>query len=56
MLETVRARLTLWYTGVLALVLALFACAAYFFLAYTLRQRTDETLVELAAGFRDFSQ
>ena len=49
--ETVRARLTLWYTGVLALVLALFACAAYFFLAYTLRQRADETLVELAAGF-----
>ena len=51
MLETVGARLTLWYTGVLALVLALFACATYFFLAYTLRQRTDETLVELAEGF-----
>ena len=32
MFETVRARLTWWYTGVLALVLLVFACAAYFFL------------------------
>ncbi len=51
MFETVRGRLTGWYTGVLALVLVLFAGAAYFFLSYTLRQRTDTTLTDLATVF-----
>jgi heavy metal sensor kinase len=51
MFNSVRARLTLWYTGVLALVLISFALAGYFFLSYTLNRRTDEALAEMANGF-----
>jgi two-component system OmpR family sensor kinase len=51
MFSSVRARLTLWYTGVLALVLIAFALAAYFFLSHTLDQRTDDALVETANAF-----
>jgi heavy metal sensor kinase len=48
MFSSVRARLTLWYTGVLALVLISFALAGYFFLSYTLNRRTDDALGEMA--------
>ena len=51
MFSSVRARLTLWYTGVLALVLISFALAGYFFLAYTLNRRTDDALAEVANAF-----
>lgn len=51
MLDSVRVRLTLWYTGVLALVLVAFALAAYFFLARTLDRRTDNSLKEMAHSF-----
>jgi heavy metal sensor kinase len=51
MFSSVRARLTLWYTCVLALVLIAFALAAYFFLSHTLDQRTDDALVEIANAF-----
>ena len=51
MFSSVRARLTLWYTGVLALVLILFSLAGYFFLSYTLNRRTDDALAEIANAF-----
>jgi two-component system OmpR family sensor kinase len=51
MFSSVRARLTLWYTGVLALVLITFALAGYFFLSYTLNRRTDDALGEMANAF-----
>jgi heavy metal sensor kinase len=53
MLDTVRARLTLWYTGVLALVLIVFALISYFFLARTLTQRTDDALAEMGRAFAE---
>jgi two-component system OmpR family sensor kinase len=43
-----RARLTLWYTGVLALVLVVFAAAAYAYLARAVRERTDQSLADAA--------
>ncbi|MEO8435728.1 MAG: ATP-binding protein [Pyrinomonadaceae bacterium] len=48
MTESVRARLTLWYTGVLGLVLITFAFLSYSYLARTTRQRTDRSLSEIA--------
>ena len=51
MFSSVRARLTLWYTGVLALVLISFALAGYFFLSYTLNRRTDDALGEMVNAF-----
>jgi hypothetical protein len=51
MFSSVRARLTLWYTGVLALVLISFALAGYLFLSFTLNRRTDDALGEMANAF-----
>src|SRR6266850_232931 len=51
MFSSVRARLTLWYTGMLALALVGFALAGYFFLSYTLNRRTDDALGEMANAF-----
>jgi heavy metal sensor kinase len=51
MFSSVRARLTLWYTGVLALILITFALAGYFFLSFTLNRRTDDALGEMADAF-----
>jgi two-component system, OmpR family, sensor kinase len=48
MLETMRAQLTLWYTGVLALVLVVFAFATYASLARAARTRTDQSLADTA--------
>src|ERR1700752_3851877 len=48
MLNSVRARLTLWYTCSLALVLLAFAIAAYSFLAHAISRRTDNSLLEMA--------
>jgi heavy metal sensor kinase len=53
MLDSVRARLTLWYTAILALVLIVFAVTAYFFLARILQQRTDDALAEMASAFSE---
>ncbi len=50
MLESMRARLTLWYTGVLALVLVTFAFATYAYLARAARARTDQSLADTAAS------
>ncbi|MDT5269598.1 MAG: hypothetical protein QOH49_1784 [Acidobacteriota bacterium] len=41
-----RSRLTLWYTCVLALVLVVFATAAYAYLARAVRERTDQSLAD----------
>ncbi len=54
MLDSVRTRLTLWYTGVLALVLILFAVSAYLFLARTLNSGTNDSLVKAADSFATF--
>jgi len=51
MLDSVRVRLTLWYTGVVALVLILLAVLTYFVYSRNIAQRTDANLVELADTF-----
>jgi heavy metal sensor kinase len=53
MLESVRARLTVWYTGVLALVLIVFALISYLFLSRTLTERTDDALAEMGRAFAE---
>jgi heavy metal sensor kinase len=50
---SIRLRLTLWYAGVLALLLTGFALASYFTIAYVISSRTDQTLAEIAGGFAD---
>jgi hypothetical protein len=45
MLESVRVRLTLWYTGVLALVLIVLSLSTYFILRRTTAQRVDSSLI-----------
>jgi two-component system, OmpR family, sensor kinase len=51
MLDSVRVRLTLWYTAVVAIVLILLAVLTYFLYARNIAQRTDSNLVELADSF-----
>ena len=51
MFNSVRIRLTLWYTAVLACVLAALALATYLILRNNLRHRTDSALTELADSF-----
>src|SRR5882762_7559576 len=46
MLESMRAKLTLWYTGILALVLTVFAASTYIYLVRATAQRTDDSLVD----------
>ncbi|HEX8071114.1 MAG TPA: heavy metal sensor histidine kinase [Pyrinomonadaceae bacterium] len=48
MLDSTRARLTLWYTGVLALALVVFAAVTYAYLARAARGRTDQSLADTA--------
>lgn len=48
MFDSLRFRLTLWYTGVLALVLIVFAGATYFYLARAARLRDDQSLSDTA--------
>ncbi|HST50798.1 MAG TPA: ATP-binding protein [Pyrinomonadaceae bacterium] len=48
MLDSTRARLTLWYTCVLALVLVVFAAATYAYLSRAARLRTDQSLADAA--------
>jgi heavy metal sensor kinase len=51
MLDSVRVRLTFWYTTVLALVLILVAAVTYFIYSRNSKQRTDSDLVELSDAF-----
>jgi hypothetical protein len=46
MFDSMRAQLTFWYTGVLALVLVIFAASMYLYLARAARERTDQSLVD----------
>ena len=45
---TLRARLTLWYTAVLAVVLILFGSLVYFALSYSLTTQIERTLIRTA--------
>ena len=51
MLDSVRVRLTVWYTLALALVLILLAVLTYVLYARNSSRRTDSNLVELADAF-----
>ena len=51
MVDSVRVRLTLWYTAVLALVLVALSLITYFIFWRSTVQRTDVSLVELSNAF-----
>src|SRR5882757_3354327 len=51
LLSSMRARLTFWYSGVLALVLLIFAISTYSYLARAARQRTDDSLSDTLSSF-----
>ena len=51
MFDTLRARLTLWYSVVLALLLLLFSLTSYFLFSRAANRRTDAELAELANSF-----
>ncbi|HET8654503.1 MAG TPA: HAMP domain-containing protein, partial [Longimicrobiaceae bacterium] len=51
MIESVRVRLALWHSGVLAVLLLAFAAGTYSYLARSGLQRTDELLREAARAF-----
>jgi two-component system OmpR family sensor kinase len=51
MLDSVRVRLTTWYTGVLLLVLAPLSVGGYWFVVRSMQQRTFDQLVESSKGF-----
>ena len=51
MLDSVRGRLTLWYSIVLGLVLVLLAVLTYFLYWHNTSQRTDSNITELADAF-----
>lgn len=51
MLDSIRVRLTLWYTFVLGLVLILLAGFTYFMYWRNVAQRTDSNITELADAF-----
>src|SRR5260370_7792446 len=51
MLDSIRVRLTLLYTGVLTRVLVVLALIAYFILWHSPLQRTDMNLSELSEAF-----
>ena len=49
--SSTKIRLTFWYSGVLALILTLFAAASYFLFAYALQSQIDQTLKEISEAF-----
>jgi len=49
--ESVRVRLTLWYTSVLVLVLVVLSCATYFILRRSTAQRVDNNIAEISEAF-----
>jgi two-component system, OmpR family, sensor kinase len=51
MLDSVRVRLTVWYTAVMACVLVVLAAAAYFVLRENSERRMDASIVEMAESF-----
>src|SRR5258705_7809785 len=51
MFHSVRARLTLWYTAILALVLIIFSAVSYVLLARAIRAENDASLANTAHEF-----
>src|SRR5438105_2059168 len=51
MLDSIRLRLTLWYTAVLALVIGILCPAAYFIFWRNAVNRPDAKLAQLATAF-----
>jgi two-component system, OmpR family, sensor kinase len=51
MFHSVRARLTLWYTAILALVLMIFSSVSYVLLARAIRAENDASLADTAHEF-----
>ena len=51
MFHSVRSRLTLWYTAILALVLIIFSAVSYVLLARAIRAENDSSLAETAHEF-----
>lgn len=49
--HSVRLRLAAWHTGVLTVLLSVFAIGAYQYLARTTRQRVDQSLADMARVF-----
>lgn len=56
MFDSVRARLTFWYSGVLAITLIALSLVTYAVLARTTSQRTNASLAELAFALRSAIQ
>ncbi|MEP7086837.1 MAG: hypothetical protein ABI884_05840, partial [Gemmatimonadota bacterium] len=52
MIESVRVRLALWHTAVVAVLLLALSIAAYWFIAGMSGRRFDQYLEETAAAFR----
>ena len=52
MLGSVRSRLTLWHTSVLAVLLALFVTGAYIFVVRTSRARTDAAVLDAVSNLQ----
>ena len=51
MFNSIRTRLTFWYTSVLAVILIAFAVSTYLFLGFTFRRQTDTALQQIAGTF-----
>src|SRR5258706_10354141 len=51
MFHSVRARLTLWYTAILGLVLITFGSISYLLLAREIRAATDESIADTGREF-----
>ena len=52
MFNSIRLKLTVWYVGILALVLVAFAIVMYFLVVRALANETDENLAEMARNFQ----
>ncbi len=52
MLNSIRIKLTVWYVGILALVLIVFAGLTYFLVVRVLADVADENLAEMARNFK----
>ena len=51
MFNSIRIKLTIWYAGVLALLLIFFAAITYFSVERIFRQETDKNLLEMSKNF-----
>lgn len=56
LLSSTKTRLTLWYVGVLALILTVFAVLCYLLFTFTLYSQTDKALSEVGTSFEITAQ